>query len=47
MVRANSLIRAAMDAIDPFELELGRRRLTAAIPFPFHPNRVLDDGGVT
>jgi hypothetical protein len=31
VVRANSLIRAAMDAIDSFELEPGRRRFTVAI----------------
>jgi len=43
------VIGAAMDAVDPFELEPGRRRDTlracaVAIPFPFHPNRVRDDG---
>ena len=45
---AESLVRAAMDAIYQFEFEAGRQKeapvpCTIAIPFEFHLDRVLDD----
>ena len=47
---AETLIRAAMDAIYQFEFEPGRQKdvpvpCTVAIPFAFHLNRVPDDVG--
>ena len=47
---AETLIRAAMDAIYQFEFEPGRQKdvpvpCTVAIPFEFHLNRVPDDVG--
>jgi protein TonB len=47
---AETLIRAAMDAIYQFEFEPGRQKdvpvpCTVAIPFAFHLNRVPDDAG--
>lgn len=47
---AETLVRAAMDAIYQFQFEPGRQRdvpvpCTVAIPFEFHLNRVPDDVG--